>query len=157
MGGGPPPSWRHEEWGATGNGALPRGKRGCLRCSLALGVIFFVVVVAAPFFAVPAVAFGRCPAPSCSHHYCLVDCQFVRAADATSSVSYSSSSSLRPHFVAIAIAAVAFGCCPTPSHRHCVIIYLLIVGLFLLPMPRHWRHILRYRRCGPICCRCRSR
>ena len=49
--------------------------------------------------------------------YRLVDCWFIRAVDTTLSVSYSSSSLLRPHVVAIA--AVAFGRCPTPSCRHC--------------------------------------
>ena len=35
----------------------------------------------------------------------------------SSSASYSSSSSLRPNYVAMT--AVTFGRCPTPSHRHC--------------------------------------
>ena len=49
--------------------------------------------------------------------YRLVDCWFIRAVDTTLSVSYSSSSLLRPHVVAIAV--VAFGRCPTPPCRHC--------------------------------------
>ncbi len=95
------------------------------------------------FCAVAAVAFGRCPAPSCHHCYHLVDCRFVRVADATSSASYSSPSSLRPHFVAVA--AVAFGHCPAPSHHHC---YRLVDCW--MPIPHHQRHIRRRCCWGPI-------
>ena len=48
--------------------------------------------------AIAAVAFGRCPTPSCRHCYCQVDCWTDRAADVASSASYSSLSSLWPHF-----------------------------------------------------------
>jgi hypothetical protein len=43
-GGGPPPHWQCKE---CGNGALPRGELGHLRCSLILGIIFVVDVIAA--------------------------------------------------------------------------------------------------------------
>ncbi len=47
---------------------------------------------------VSCIAFSCCPTPSGCHCYRLVDCRIVRAADATSSASYSSSSLLGPHF-----------------------------------------------------------
>jgi hypothetical protein len=97
-----------------------------------------------PYFcAVAAVAFGPCPAPSCRHCFRLVDCRFVRVANATSSASYSSPSLLRPHFVAVA--AVAFGHCPAPFHHHCHC-YCLVDCWCWMPIPHHQRHI---RRC---CC-----
>jgi len=47
---------------------------------------------------VSCIAFSCCPTPSGCHCYRLVDCRIVRAADATSSASDSSSSLLGPHF-----------------------------------------------------------
>ena len=43
---------------------------------------------------------SACPVPSHHHCYRLIDCRIIHAADATSSVSCSSSSLLRPHFCA---------------------------------------------------------
>ena len=97
------------------------------------------------FCAVAAVAFGPCPAPSCRHCYRLVDCRFVRVANATLSASYSSPSLLRPHFVAVA--AVAFGHCPAPSHHHCHCYCLVDCWM---PIPHHQRHIRHCCCWGPI-------
>ncbi len=52
----------------------------------------------APFCCLCRGHFGTLPAPSCQHCYCKFNCRIVCAADAASSASYLSSSSLRPQF-----------------------------------------------------------
>ena len=69
-------------------GCWPRG----------LHVVGLIFIVRPHLVAIEMFAFGRCPAPSCRHHYLLVDCWIICATDATLLASYSLLSLLVPHF-----------------------------------------------------------